>query len=77
MRAIFIIDGGYPYRMARFLIKEMCKKRKMSQYRLGILLNNGPKNVARLFKPDYDPKLSMLARCAKALKCRIRDLYKE
>lgn len=63
--------------MAKLLLEEMLKKRKVSKYRFAILLGIDHKNVRRLFLPGFDPKLSFLARAAKALKCRIRDLYKE
>lgn len=63
--------------MAKLILKAMLKKRKISQYRLAILLKMDGKNVARLFRPDYDPKLSTLNRLAKVLKCKVRDLLKE
>ena len=63
--------------MAKLLLTEMLKKRKMSKYRLAKILNADYKNTHRWFKPDYDPKLSTLAAWAKALKCKVRDLIKE
>lgn len=63
--------------MARSLINEMRIKRKVSQYRLAKELGVHYANIKRVLAPDYDPKLSVLARCAKALRCKIRDLYRE
>ena len=77
MTAILNYDGPYHDGMAKFLLKAVCKERAISQYRLAILLKMDAKNISRLFRPDYDPKLSLLARVAKALKCRIRDLIRE
>lgn len=63
--------------MPKVLLPEMMAKRKMSKYRLALLTKKPYKHINRWFEPDYDPKLSVLALWAKALKCRIRDLYRE
>ena len=63
--------------MARLLLKEMLKKRKMTRYRFAKLLDMEYQNARRYLKPGYDPKLSVLTAWAKVLKCRVRDLIKE
>lgn len=63
--------------MAKFVLSEACKKRGVSQYRLAILLKMDGKNITRLFREGYDPKLSLLSRVAKAIRCKIKDLYRE
>jgi DNA-binding Xre family transcriptional regulator len=63
--------------MPKLAIKEMLKRRRVSLYRLGLLLDMDPKNVARLTRPGYNPKFDMLVRIAKALKCKVRDLIRE
>ena len=63
--------------MPSLRILEMLEKRKVSQYRLAILLGMDGKNVARIFRPSYNPTFSTLTRIAKALKCKVRDLIRE
>lgn len=63
--------------MPKLLLEQVLKKRKLSKYRFAKLLRQHYNNVARYFRPGYDPKLSTLATWAKVLHCRIRDLYKE
>ena len=62
--------------MAKLAIKEMMKKRKVTLYRLGILLKMDEKNVARLVRPGYNRTFAMLCRIGKALKCKVRDLIR-
>ena len=63
--------------MAKFLLQKMLDKRKMTRYRFAQGMGQEYQTVRRLFRPGYDPKLSVLARCARVLKCKIRDLVKE
>lgn len=53
------------------------KKRKLSKHEFAIRLEMEYDNVFRFFRKGYDPKLSMLYRWAKVLRCKISDLYKE
>ncbi len=62
--------------MPRLVIKEVAKKRKVTQYRLALLLKMDMKNLARLLKPGSNPTFQTLCKVAKALKCRVRDLIK-
>lgn len=75
--ATVISDGGYPDGMAKPLINEMRLKRKMTKYRFAKEIKVHYSNVNRVLDQNYDPKLSVLSRVAKALKCRIRDLFEE
>lgn len=63
--------------MPKLQIQAACDKRKMTHYRLAILLKIDNSNVARLFRPGYNPTFQTLCAIAKALKCRVRDLIKE
>lgn len=63
--------------MAKFALAKYLKKRKMSKRQFAKLIEMRYEQVFRLFREGYDPKLSLLNRAAKALKCRVRDLIKE
>lgn len=63
--------------MPRLAIREFCEKRKISHYRLAKLLGMDEKNLARLLKPESNPRFDTLCRIAKALKCKVRDLIRE
>lgn len=63
--------------MPRLVIREMLRKKNVSQYRLAIEMRINPKNTARLLKPGANLTFDTLCRIAKALKCRVRDLIKE
>jgi transcriptional regulator with XRE-family HTH domain len=63
--------------MQKLLLASVLKKKKISKYRFAKLLGMKPYAVFRYFRPGYDPKLSTLAKWAKVLGVRIRDLYKE
>lgn len=58
-------------------LAEVLEKKRLSKYELARRLGLKYGNVFRFFSEEYDPKLSMLRRWAKALKCKVRDLYAE
>jgi len=63
--------------MATFLLKKLLKSRGLSQGELGRRVKKSKTQVKRYLEPGYDPKLSVMAAVAKALGCKISDLYKE
>lgn len=63
--------------MAKLILGEVLKKKKLSKRRFAKLLDQRYENVFRYFRDGYDPKLSTLSLWAKALKCRVRDLVRE
>jgi transcriptional regulator with XRE-family HTH domain len=63
--------------MAILLLRKILEKKRISKYQFAKLLGVHYPSVFRYFRKGYDPKLSMLERWAKAIGCRIRDLYKE
>lgn len=67
----------YTRRMAHIPLDEMLKKARMSRRKFAAHIGVDYKNIARLFKPEYDPKLSTMKRWAKALHCKVRDLIRE
>lgn len=58
-------------------LAEVLAKKRISKYELAKRMGLKYGNVFRFFQDDYDPKLSMMRRWAKALRCKIRDLYRE
>lgn len=63
--------------MARLILAEMLKKRRISKQEFGRRLGIRPEHVYRLFRPGVDPRLSALNRYARALKCKVRDLIRD
>jgi DNA-binding XRE family transcriptional regulator len=63
--------------MAKCTIEEVLKKRKLSKRQFAKRLGLPYNAVFRYFKEGYDPKLSTLAKWAKAIPCKITDLFKE
>lgn len=63
--------------MAKLIIGQVLKKRKLSKRKFAKLIGCEYKNVFRYFKPGYDAKLSTLSLWAKALGLRVRDLLDE
>lgn len=63
--------------MAKIILKQALEKRKVSKRQFAIRIGMRYEHVFRLFREGYDPKWSMVNRWAKALKCRIKDLYRE
>lgn len=63
--------------MAKFILGAVLKRRKLSKRQFAKMIDMRYEQVFRLFREGYDPKLSLLSRAAKALKCKVRDLVKE
>lgn len=63
--------------MPAIALKEMLQKRGLSKRQFAQRLGMRYEHVFRLFRPGVDPKLSTLAKWAKALRCRVRDLIRE
>jgi DNA-binding XRE family transcriptional regulator len=63
--------------MAKLLLGAMLKKRGISKRQFAKRLSMQYHAVFRYFKDEYDPKLSTLAKWAKVIPCKIRDLYTE
>jgi transcriptional regulator with XRE-family HTH domain len=63
--------------MARLILDQVLKRKKISKYRFAKLLDMEYDNVFRFFRKGYDPKLSVLTRWAQVLGCKVRDLIKE
>jgi DNA-binding Xre family transcriptional regulator len=63
--------------MAKLILGKVLKKKKLSKRKFAKLLEIDYSNVWRLFKEGADPKLSTLAKWAKILKCKVRDLIEE
>lgn len=63
--------------MPQLDLMPMLKKRKLSKRQFALALGIRYYNVFRIFRPDANPRLSDLARYAKALNCRVRDLIRE
>ena len=62
---------------AQFILDKVLKKRGISKRQFAKLIEMDYRQVFRLFEDGYDPKLSLLIRAARALKCKVRDLIKE
>lgn len=63
--------------MAEFKLDKVRKQKRMSKRELSKRLGIKYGNVFRLFQKGYDPKLSLLVKCARALGCKIKDLISE
>ena len=63
--------------MPKLILDEVRKKKGVSKRQLAIRLGVRYQNIFPMMKPDYDAKFSVLARIAKALGCRVRDLVRE
>lgn len=63
--------------MAKFILGDVLKKKSWSKRRFAMELDERYSDVFRYFRKGYDPKLSKLSKFAKALKCKISDLYSE
>lgn len=63
--------------MAKVILDEVLKRKKLSKRQFAKRLGIAYHNVFRLFHPGHDPKLSTLEKWAKALGCKIKDLYRE
>lgn len=63
--------------MAKVLLAETLKKKKMSKRSFSKLLGVDYSSVFRYFRKGYDPKFSTLEKWAKVLRIRIVDLIDE
>ena len=63
--------------MAKLRIKAVLKRKGISHRRFSKMIDVDEKNISRLVKVTYDPKLSTLAKWASVLDVRIRDLFEE
>jgi transcriptional regulator with XRE-family HTH domain len=63
--------------MARLVLAEMLKKKRVSKRQFAKRLGVDYKNVWRLFRPEADPRLSALVKYAQALGCKVRDLIRD
>lgn len=63
--------------MAKVRLDRALEKRGMSKRQFAKRLKVPYHYVFRWFKPGYDPKFSRLNQWAKALGCRVRDLFEE
>ncbi len=63
--------------MVKLRLAEVLQRKGLSKRQFAKRLKVNYSGVFRYFRKGYDPKLSTLEKWAKALKCRIRDLYSE
>ena len=63
--------------MAKIRLKEVCKKKGLSEYAFAKLVGTSQANVAPYFKGEGDPKLSTLAKWAKVLNIGVRELIED
>lgn len=63
--------------MAKMVLAKVLIRRKLSKRQFAKRLGIEYHYVFRYFRPGYDPKLSTLSRWARAIGCKISDLYEE
>lgn len=63
--------------MAKLILAEVLKRKRVSKRQFAKRLGMAYHNVFRLFGPKVDPKLSSLTKYAKALKVKVKDLFRE
>ena len=63
--------------MAKHRLKEVLKKKKMSDYAFAKLIKDTQSNVAKYTKGDCDPRLSTIGKWAKALDVSIKELVED
>jgi hypothetical protein len=63
--------------MATFILEAALKKRKISKRRFARMLGVRYDNFFRVFRPNYDAKLSFMNECAAALGVKVKSLIKE
>ena len=63
--------------MAKLVLDAILKKRGISKRQFAKKLNVEYYSVFRYFRDGYDPKLSTLAKWAKALGIKVQDLIKD
>lgn len=64
-------------RMAKHKLKEILKKKKMTDYAFAKLMGTSQSNIRKYTVDDSDPRLSTLAKWAKALGISIKDLVED
>lgn len=69
--------SSYAERMAKVDLTRALKKAKLSKRQFSFRLGIDPKNSPRMFRKEFDPRISDLTKYAKAIGCRVRDLIKE
>jgi len=60
--------------MAKVCLKAVLDKKGLTKYRFAKLIGEPYSNTVRFYKSGYDPRLTTLAKWAKALKISIKDL---
>ena len=68
---------GYISGVAKIILKKVLEQKKLSKRAFALKLGIDVGNVFRFFRPNYDPRFSMLERWAKALNMKVRDLLEE
>jgi DNA-binding Xre family transcriptional regulator len=63
--------------VARLALQRALKKKRLSKRQLAKRLGIAYHNVFRMFHEDYDPRFSKLNVIAKAIGCRVRDLFED
>jgi transcriptional regulator with XRE-family HTH domain len=63
--------------VTKLILGQVLKQRRLSKRQFAKRLDIEYNNVFRYFRNGYDPKLSSLAKWAKAIGCKVRDLIEE
>ena len=63
--------------MAKVSLAKVLKQKKITKYRFAKLIGVETSNVAKYFRPGYDPRLSTLEKWATALKVSVKDLIED
>lgn len=58
-------------------VEKLLKKRGLKQYELAKLADCSPSTISDLIKGKKMPRVRALERIAKALNCKMEDLFKE
>jgi DNA-binding XRE family transcriptional regulator len=61
--------------MTKIKLETYLEENQITKYAFAKMLGKKPPAVRPYFKKNYDPKLSTMAKWAKALRCEISDLY--
>jgi transcriptional regulator with XRE-family HTH domain len=56
-------------------IGKVMNKKGCSQRKLALALGRQPSEVSRFFKPDFDPKISLLLKIADVLEVELLELF--
>jgi transcriptional regulator with XRE-family HTH domain len=63
--------------MARLILMQVLKKKRLSKRKFAKLLKTEYSNVFRYFRPTANPTLKTLSKWADVLGVKVRDLIKE